>query len=468
VADTVSTTEPLQLSPVGQQTAAWVWVGGAIEAAFAQTACQVLYAWPSLGRWTFSPSFDGVSVEGALAGWDAEELGAECREALRSGELRSFAPRGSDALGLVQILPWLGVRPCVITMSYPSAEIATFEAPLRLLRALLNESRLAEQGEVFHSLAGDTGFIVDADMRIVVAPAEATRLTGASLGVSHHGRSLHDLVSGWHVRSLETGEVARGFLPGLKRGFTAYHLGDDDAGRALHAVRFRSPEARGVQRRYQLAFLSTLRHDLRSPLTALRGLVSVLIDEPEMSPEERGELLEMLRQEAERLVSFVEEYLVIMRLRIDPRPQKVQRCDARGALMQYLVELEGHAESRGIQLKTHLGEADVEAEAPLLEVFLRSVVGAFFRMADKGAVIAVSIDAGHLRVSATGPGLFRQLLERPFTALSRSTSSGKRTPGAALGFFLAKRIADAHGWTIAFSESEEGVEVAIAWGQGAA
>ncbi len=392
-----------------------------------------------------------------LAGAPRFRLDGVLQEVPGEGPVRSLEVDG----GVITAFRFLGAATAWVAV-VPSAGAAPLSpAEQALVAALVDSAARLDKEEAWRNALGETGFICDADMRVALAMPDALTLAGLADDSDVRGRLVGDVLPGWRLARLDRGEIARGHHRVTGRSWVCHPARTAGGGEPRHALRLQDPEVRALQSGPQTDFLQALRHDVRSPLTALRGLVAVLIDEPEMPPEERQQLLELLRGESERVVNFVEDYLVAMRLRISPEPLQARTSDIRPSVKQYLNELTGHAGTRGIALTMSLEEAIVEVDVPLLDTFVRNVVGAVFRMADPGASIAVSLRGDGLDVRGAGPGQFRQLLDRPFTTLARSTSSGKRTPGAALGLFLAKKIADVHGWRVDLGPDGDGFIVRV-------
>lgn len=412
-----------------------------LEAAFGPLGARIL--WASAGATPARLEADGVSL--ALPA-------SEVHAALAGPGLSAEAFRFDGAApGWVAIVLGEDARPLS-------------EAERALVLGLVETAARLDVEEAWRDGVGETGFLCEADMGISLAMPDALSLLGLPPDSDVRGRPLGEVLEGWRLSTLEPGEVARGHHRGLGRAWVCHPARVGEGGAPRHAIRFQDPDVRILQSGPQQDFLQALRHDVRSPLTALRGLVSVLIDEPEMPSEERQQLLELLSGEAERVVNFVEDYLVAMRLRISPEPQQVRTSDLRTSVQQYIATLEANAAARRIALTTSLEEAVVEVDVPLVDAFVRNFVGAVFRMADPGASISLVLRRSGLRVRGAGPGQFRQLLDRPFTTLARSTSSGKRTPGAALGLFLAKKIADVHGWTVTLGPDGDGFAVHVDFG----
>gem|GEM_PF-2389308 len=323
---------------------------------------------------------------------------------------------------------------------------------------------------------GEGVVVVDGDQRIAYCTRRAAELLGVADATSAEGRPVRELLP-HAVSHLEPNEVARGTNgPDQKITWIAHHLAPAigrTARRAGLVMRLRS-DARFLEtRRGQMQLLSALRHDVRSPLTALRGLVSVIQEEPDMPRDERQSLLELLRQEAERTVTWVEDYLIILRLRFEPRPLSPVAMTPDRPLRALEAQIAPHAKDRGVTFSVDILTAPTLGDGPppmldcdpgLIDAFCKNLVGHFMRLADRGATVNIRIEAdGTLVVEGFGPGLFAHHPANPFTTLARSTASGKRTPGVGLGLFLAKKIADVHGWPIAITSHEGRVRAVVRW-----
>jgi K+-sensing histidine kinase KdpD len=341
--------------------------------------------------------------------------------------------------------------------------------------------RELERNEAVQDAFGEGVVIVDAQGRVTAC----TRRAAALLGVRAEeveSRPVREALPGL-PSGLEPHEVARGAVStaGLDPTtvdvprviYVAQELAPSDTEAATEArhgmvVRLRGEARFAAQRKGQMLLLASLRHDVRSPLTALRGLVGVLQEEPDMPRDERLGLLELLRQEAERTVTWVEDYLVLLRLRFDSRPSTPAQLPASKPAQTIFDTFAKHAKERGIaftvEVDPHAERHTISVDTTLLDPFCKNLVGHFLRLADSGAEVRVRSDAsGRLVVEGRGPGLFAQHPPHPFTTLARSTASGKRTPGVGLGLFVVKKIADVHGWPLAVQVEDGVVSLAVDW-----
>jgi len=340
----------------------------------------------------------------------------------------------------------------------------------RWARAEVARFRELARAEAAVDAVGEGVVLVAGDGRIAQCTRRAAEILGHRDPTAVEGQAAHTIMPR-AVDRLEPNEVARGALDRERRvTYVAHHpapaLGQGVPRPGL-VLRLRSETRFAETKKGQLQLLSALRHDVRSPLTALRGLVGVLLDEPDMPREERMPLLELLRQEAERTVTWVEDYLILLRLRFEPRPSNPIAIDLADVLALTERLYGAHARERGVDFTvTQRVEtaAPVVGEPALLDAFCKNLIGHFLRMADSGATVSVRVVAdGSLVVEGHGPGLFAQHPAYPFTTLARSTGAGKRPPGVGVGLFLVKKVADVHGWPIAIDADDGIVRATVRW-----
>lgn len=390
----------------------------------------------------------GVRHRGVLLGSPDEAIG----DIIQAGdETRKGA--GSD-----RVVRRLG--PVVIIVRKERATASDFERVAGWLDAQLPQVARGVRERAAAEALGEGILLVDGANRVALCTERAAAILGVT-SEAVEGQDL-GLVLPQAPRGLEPNEVARGALSGehLHTSYIARHLAPtaDGLERPGLVIKLRDDRRFEGQRKRYLRFLSALRHDVRSPLTALKGLVSVLMDEPEMPAAEREKLLALLKQEAERTVTWVEDYLLILRLRFESRPNQLLPMPAQSLVESLLRRFAGHAAERRISLgfapPPPSALREVYFDPGLIEAFGNNLLGHVLRLGDAGASVEVAlVDQGGdgppaLLIRGAGPGLFATHPAEPFMTLARSTASGKRTPGVGLGLFLVKKVADVHGWKI--------------------
>jgi two-component system sensor histidine kinase KdpD len=194
--------------------------------------------------------------------------------------------------------------------------------------------------------------------------------------------------------------------------------------------------------------LSAVSHDLRTPLTTLVGLAS-LLDKDEL-PLQWRQISQSLQKEAMRMNHMVSNLLDMAKLQSGVKPNKE---------WQLLEESVGGAvRVAGASLAAHQVKVELPRNLPMLEydaVLMERVLVNLLENAAKytpaGSIMTISVkkDGTMLRicVSDNGPGLPEGAAERLFDKFTRGTvESG--APGVGLGLAICRSIVLAHGGQI--------------------
>ena len=166
--------------------------------------------------------------------------------------------------------------------------------------------------------------------------------------------------------------------------------------------------------------VSSIAHDLRTPLFSLRGYLDAIaagIGDPR-------ERLDQARSKADQIDRLVTSLFDYARADIDQRPEP-QTTDLAGAVTDTTAALEAAAHERGIKLRVSaLTTASVTIDRAALERALTNVLDNALRHTPRGGAIDVTcgedIDSAFVRVVDDGPGIASDLLPRLFEPIVRA------------------------------------------------
>lgn len=214
-------------------------------------------------------------------------------------------------------------------------------------------------------------------------------------------------------------------------------------------------------------FASTVTHELRTPLTTFRMYSEMLARD--MVPEaERGEYLETLRRESDRLARLVENVLAYSRLEEGRHEPRQEQLSLRGLVERCLPVLESHALEAGALLDWRL---DGDAGGEELRVDPDGVCQVLFNLVDNAckygkdaagqATIELVAFAGEgevaLRVSDGGAGVPARERELIFGAFERGSRGGTEpNAGVGLGLALSAELASAMGGRLSIRNDAPG------------
>lgn len=206
--------------------------------------------------------------------------------------------------------------------------------------------------------------------------------------------------------------------------------------------------------RLRSSLLSAVSHDLRTPLAAILGSASALL-QGRVAGSER-ELLENIRDESERLSRLVHNLVETTRLESGPVRLKKELYPIE-ELLGAALERQGKALGAR-EVRTDLPEdlPLVPLDAVLLELVLVNLIDNAARHTPAGTPIEISarVEDGHLALTVAdrGPGLAEDALEKVFEKFYRGR---KGAAGAGLGLAISKAVVQAHGGKIR-AENREG------------
>jgi K+-sensing histidine kinase KdpD len=213
------------------------------------------------------------------------------------------------------------------------------------------------------------------------------------------------------------------------------------------------------------ALLDAVTHDFRTPLTSVKASVTMLIEDEQLKKSSldrysRGELLEVINEETDRLNTFVESMVEAARF---------QACEdtlTRSSASAEEIVLKAARRARALR-KTHTLRSHIEPDLPTIPVDSRSIVEAVFNLVDNAAKYAaegteidinVSRHGENVRFSIEdeGPGIPVSEREAVFQRFYRTESNRNAERGMGMGLAIVRGIINAHGGTIWVEQGKKG------------
>ncbi|OGD20589.1 MAG: hypothetical protein A2Y69_10500 [Candidatus Aminicenantes bacterium RBG_13_59_9] len=201
----------------------------------------------------------------------------------------------------------------------------------------------------------------------------------------------------------------------------------------------------------QTAFLNSVSHDLRTPLAAISGSLSSLLQDPGIAEAERNSLLETAAEEAEKLNQLVGDLLDMARVEAGALKVFRKPVDVEDLIGTALGRMEKAL--HGFQVSTALpyGLPEVDIDFPLMLRVMANIIdnAVKYSSEDKQIEIAARREGQFvgIEISDRGIGIPPTDLEQVFRKFHRV----RRPPGwegTGLGLSVCKGIIEAHGGTI--------------------
>lgn len=199
-------------------------------------------------------------------------------------------------------------------------------------------------------------------------------------------------------------------------------------------------------------FVANVSHELKTPITSIKGFVETLLDGALDEPPEARRFLGIVAKHADRLNAIIEDLLVLSRLE-QTGSDAMERSPCRiGGLLQSVVDIcTQRAEEKKITLHIECPDnLSANVNPPLIEQALVNLVGNAIKYSTDGKTVTLHArqEAGKLILSVEdqGFGIERQHLDRLFERFYRVDKGRSRQEGGTgLGLSIVKHIAQAHG-----------------------
>jgi signal transduction histidine kinase len=222
-------------------------------------------------------------------------------------------------------------------------------------------------------------------------------------------------------------------------------------------------EALRTSDRLRRQMVADVSHELKTPLTSMRGYVETLrIPDIALSPEQRGQYLDTIERETRRLERIVKDLLDIARIENDATALDQRDFDT-SRLFRHVVERhQAEAQLRSVQLATSVDdEADqLFGDPDRLEQVVDNLVSNAIRHAPDGGLVELRARLTHegaaIVVSDNGMGIAAEHLPHIFDRFYKADAArASGAAGSGLGLSIARAIVERHSGTIAV-ESRRG------------
>ncbi len=209
-------------------------------------------------------------------------------------------------------------------------------------------------------------------------------------------------------------------------------------------------------------FVANVSHELKTPLTSIRGYVETILDDPGMDDATRQRFLERIREQSDRLGRLVADLMTISRLESDGEVLQIEPLDLRAVVRASVDGQRDDARARSLTLEVHVPDeaVPVRGDAEALRELVDNLVSNAIRYTPEGGRVEVRVrtrsDAAVVEVSDTGIGIAPEDQGRVFERFYRADRARSRQAGGTgLGLAIVKHVALAHGGNVSL-RSEPG------------
>ncbi len=208
-------------------------------------------------------------------------------------------------------------------------------------------------------------------------------------------------------------------------------------------------------------FLSSMSHDIRTPLNAVIGMTSIAKEH--LDDRERVEdCLQKITTSGNHLLALINDVLDMAKIESGKMALFMEDLSLNEIMESINTIIRIQAADKGLEYKVHVHDIisdHVECDSLRLRQILVNLLGNSVKFTPEGGTICIGLwqeessrgddyAATHIEVSDTGIGMSPEFLETIFESFSREESKVRTTQGSGLGMAITKSIVDAFGGTI--------------------
>jgi two-component system phosphate regulon sensor histidine kinase PhoR len=210
-------------------------------------------------------------------------------------------------------------------------------------------------------------------------------------------------------------------------------------------------------------FVANVSHEIKTPITAIKGFVETLQEGQNQDPEDVRRFLGIIHRHVDRLEAIVEDLLALSRIEKEAETEEITLEEhlVRVILARAIQACENKAEAKKIRLELDCRE-DLKGRVnpALLEQAVVNLIDNAINYTEEGKSVTIRAREGEqeilIQVEDHGSGIERKHLDRIFERFYRvDKSRSRKLGGTGLGLSIVKHIMEAHGSRVSV-ESQPG------------
>jgi len=198
-------------------------------------------------------------------------------------------------------------------------------------------------------------------------------------------------------------------------------------------------------------FVANVSHELKTPVTSIKGFVETLREGAIQDPDHAGRFLDILAKQADRLGVIIDDLLKLSRLEKDPSAHaEIVQSSISGILHEAVLVCRDAAEKKQLEIEKDFGEElDGMVDPRLIQEAVVNLIDNAVKYSEPGNRIRVSASEDaegiHIRVRDRGIGIPEKHIGRIFERFYRvDMARSRELGGTGLGLSIVKHIAEVH------------------------
>jgi signal transduction histidine kinase len=228
------------------------------------------------------------------------------------------------------------------------------------------------------------------------------------------------------------------------------------------AVSLRSGRARARLDRDRSDLVATVAHELRSPLTGVKGFVQALLNRwDRLNDEQKKLMLTTVHADSDRLSRLITELLDVARLDTGRLSMHQRPCEV-PVLAARVIDSVRAGAPHGIELRSPEGLPQIWADPDKFTQVLTNLLENAIRHGSDPVTVSAGQEGEHVVVNVddSGEGIPQEIRRRAFT---KFWTTGQRG-GSGLGLYLVNGLVRAHGGTVSIHDAPGGgARISTTW-----
>jgi len=208
-------------------------------------------------------------------------------------------------------------------------------------------------------------------------------------------------------------------------------------------------------------FVANVSHELKTPITSIKGFVETLLEGAIKKPEEAKRFLDIIARQTGRMDAIIDDLLALSRIeqQVEKTEIELENGGIKGMLEAAIELCRNNAQAKQIEIKLRCAD-DIAANInmPLLEQAVVNLLDNAIKYSPSSSKIEVTVTQGDEQISITvtdfGCGIDKESLPRLFERFFRvDKARSRKLGGTGLGLAIVKHIVQAHNGLVAVESS---------------
>jgi two-component system phosphate regulon sensor histidine kinase PhoR len=207
-------------------------------------------------------------------------------------------------------------------------------------------------------------------------------------------------------------------------------------------------------------FVASVSHELKTPLSLIRGFAETLRLNRLANPADRDEYFRIIETEIRRLSMMIDRILEVSKIEVGLKRYRPEPTDVAGVVQETLAHFSYELEKGGFRVEQRLEEPRprVEVDPHGLAQAMMNLISNAIKYSDGDRYVSVNVarNNGKVEVSVSDHGIGIPSGEqgRVFEKFYRTRAGAAKTNGAGLGLALVRHFAEGHGGSVRVSSAE--------------